>query len=94
MIEHIRKLLSLFESTDVIFTDSQMNILDQFGYPIQGFKEALNDPNTTLDEIKEIKIFLETLLSDGGFWGETINSHSQAATNLKQKIIDMLGSIG
>lgn len=93
MIEHIRKLLKLFEATDVTFTEYQLNFLEQFGYPLQGFKESLNDPATTNEELMEIKSFLETLLSDGGFWGETSNAHTSAASNLKQKVIDMCNSI-
>jgi hypothetical protein len=86
-------LLNESENNSDFFTDSELDILEQYGYPIYGFVEAIQDFETPIEERNIIKDFLQTLISDGGLWGETLNAHDVRTTRLKQKVINLINSI-
>lgn len=77
----------------LFFSESDYDSLDQFGYPIRGIIETLNDSDTTTQERSDIRNFLEVLLSDGGLWGESLNAHDISTTRLKSKIIALVNSV-
>jgi len=77
----------------LFFSESDYDSLDQFGYPIRGIIETLNDSDTTPQERSDIRNFLEVLLSDGGLWGESLNAHDISTTRLKSKIIALVNSV-
>lgn len=92
-IRHWLNLLSESKDHTVFFTDAELDKLEQYNYPIYGFVESIRDPLSTPEELKTIKKFLDTLLLDGGLWGETFNAQDISTTTLKQKIIELKDSI-
>ena len=92
----IRNWLDLLNETyfdPLFFSESDYESLDQFGYPIRGIIDTLNDTDTSLEERLTIRSFLEVLLSDGGLWGESFNAHDISTTRLKTKVISLVNSI-
>jgi hypothetical protein len=83
----------LSESTDVYFTDDEIDFLEQYNIPIYGMLEELRDPSTSVINRSRIRQALSIILEDGGFWGETVNAHTSFATNLKRKVEMLRNSI-
>jgi hypothetical protein len=91
-VQQLRSWINLLNESinfDDSFTEYELNLLERYGYPINGFIEAIKDATTSTEELDEIKNFLKILLDDGGLWGETFNSHDLRTSRMKQKIIKL-----
>jgi hypothetical protein len=97
MTERLRHWINLLSESIFIkgidFSDIELFLTDKYGWPLEKFLKLLNNENTSAIDEKEIKEYLELFLSDGGFWGETINSHDKSTTDLKNKIIELKNSL-
>jgi hypothetical protein len=97
LVEHLRHYINLISesifSRGINFSDEELYFTEKYGWSILEFLEKLNSQYCSDQDSKEIKEYLETFLSDGGFWGETGNAQHHSNTDLKYKIIQLKDSI-
>jgi len=97
LVEHLRRYINLISesifSRGINFSDEELYFTEKYGWSILEFLEKLNSQYCSDQDRKEIKEYLETFLSDGGFWGETSNAQHHSNTDFKDKIIQLKDSI-